>query len=51
MTVQELKEHLKKHKDELRDQIRKKYQPAPALGVEIPKENGKMRKLGIPTGC
>jgi len=50
VTVEELKAHLKEHKDELRAQIRKrKYQPAPALRVEIPKENGKMRKLGIPT--
>lgn len=50
VTVQELKEHLKEHKDELRAKVRKrKYQPAPALRVEIPKENGKMRKLGIPT--
>ncbi|WP_087971601.1 reverse transcriptase domain-containing protein [Oceanobacillus rekensis] len=48
VTVEELKEHLKEHKDELRAQIRKrKYQPAPALRVEI--QNGKMRKLGILT--
>ena len=50
VSVEELKEYLKEHKDELRSQIRRrKYQPAPALRVEIPKENGKMRKLGIPT--
>lgn len=50
VTVGELKEYLKEHKDELRSQIRKrKYQPLPALRVEIPKENGKMRQLGIPT--
>lgn len=48
--VEELKAHLKEHKDELRTQIRRrKYQPSPALRVEIPKEDGKMRKLGIPT--
>ncbi|ASK64257.1 group II intron reverse transcriptase/maturase [Virgibacillus phasianinus] len=50
VSIEELKGYLKEHKDELRSQIRKrKYQPAPALRVEIPKENGKMRKLGIPT--
>src|SRR5690625_5165139 len=50
VTVKEMKAHLREHKDELRAQIRKrKYQPAPALRVEIPKENGKKRKLGIPT--
>lgn len=50
VTVQELKEYLREHKDELRTQIRqRKYKPTPALRVEIPKENGKMRKLGIPT--
>ncbi len=50
VTVEELKVYLKEHKDELRAQIRtRKYKPAPALRVEIPKENGKMRKLGIPT--
>ncbi|MDQ0178582.1 group II intron reverse transcriptase/maturase [Bacillus chungangensis] len=50
ITVNELKEYLMEHKEELRTQIRKrKYQPMPAMRVEIPKENGKMRKLGIPT--
>ncbi|MCA1322499.1 group II intron reverse transcriptase/maturase [Bacillus tianshenii] len=50
ITVDELKQYLKEHKDELRQCIRtRKYQPQAALRVEIPKENGKMRKLGIPT--
>lgn len=50
VTVEELKEYLKEHKDELRSQIlKRKYQPLPALRVEIPKENGKIRQLGIPT--
>src|SRR5699024_11821069 len=50
VSVEELKVHLREHKDELRAQIRKrKYQPAPALRVEIQKENGKKRKLGILT--
>jgi RNA-directed DNA polymerase len=50
VTVDELKQYLKENKDELRQRIRtRKYQPQAALRVEIPKENGKMRKLGIPT--
>ncbi|HER2025505.1 TPA: group II intron reverse transcriptase/maturase [Streptococcus pyogenes] len=50
VTVEELKQYLKENKDELRKRIRtRKYQPQAALRVEIPKENGKMRKLGIPT--
>ncbi|MFS0781340.1 group II intron reverse transcriptase/maturase [Bacillus sp. 1P06AnD] len=50
ITVDELKQYLKENKDELRQRIRtRKYQPQAALRVEISKENGKMRKLGIPT--
>jgi len=50
ITVNELKQYLRENKDELRQRIRtRKYQPQVALRVEIPKENGKMRKLGIPT--
>ncbi len=50
ITVDELKKYLKENKDELRQRIRtKRYQPQDALRVEIPKENGKMRKLGIST--
>lgn len=50
ITVDQLKQYLKVNKDELRQRIRtRKYQPQAALRVEIPKENGKMRKLGIPT--
>ncbi|MGM0125472.1 hypothetical protein IGI37_002871 [Enterococcus sp. AZ194] len=50
ITVEKLKTYLREHKEELRSQIRqRKYKPQPTLRVEIPKENGKMRQLGIPT--
>jgi len=50
ITVEQLYEYIKEHKEELLEQIRtRKYKPQPVRRVQIPKDNGKMRNLGIPT--
>ena len=50
MTCEEVKDYLKVHGNELISQIkRREYKPLPVRRVEIPKPNGGVRKLGIPT--
>ena len=50
MTIEEALPYLKEHQRELTDRIyRGKYTPLPVRRVEIPKPDGGVRKLGIPT--
>lgn len=50
VTINELEEYMKEHWESIKEEIRKrKYKPQPVLRVEIPKPNGGVRKLGIPT--
>ncbi len=50
MTVSELKGYLEENLDVIKEQIRtRKYKPSPVKRVEIPKDNGGTRNLGVPT--
>ena len=50
MKVNELSEYLKTKGDEIKEQIRKrKYKPQAVRRVEIPKSDGGVRNLGVPT--
>ena len=50
MTYEEVKDYLKVNGDKLINQIlNREYQPLPVRRVEIPKPNGGIRKLGVPT--
>ncbi len=50
MTVNELYDYLSENRERIAQDIRQNtYLPSPILGLEVPKDNGRKRLLGIPT--
>ena len=50
MTVEELGAYLSENGESIREQLRtRKYKPQPVRRVEIPKPDGGVRNLGVPT--
>lgn len=50
VTTKELEEYMRANWESIKEQIRERqYKPQPVRRVEIPKPNGGVRKLGIPT--
>ena len=50
MKYTDLKEHLEKNGENIKKQLKtRKYKPQPVRRVEIPKSDGGVRNLGVPT--